>query len=975
MIELFLTANKKKRKKKYVIVFLYIVLCSVIQICMTYKIRRKNISHNLINYIDKNKLLSYNINRKKKRRKEYFINVTKRNLKKLWRENKKNFSLYHNNNNNNSGEYICIKNENKKMINTIKECVDNLLFINRYLVEEMLEDDNKKKYEDTNRENNNINVDVTTNNLLPKDNYFIDKKKKNIINSYIEEMDKFLETYDFNINKEEILNYEKYILNVILYNTVIINNNNVCQKNYMDKVIFNYINLVLLNKAYRMDDTGGTTHHVENIDNKNNICDKDNKDNKDNICDKDNNYNNYNNKNNYNNDNKDVITSNASNETYNMQHICKKLVMIKKAVIYLMKKYNIKIDELYIDPTSHDIKIKRNIFEDNIEKKSDWKLIFLGTGSMYPSTSRGTSSFIFQTIKKKCNEAFLFDCGENTFIALQKANIKVSKIKNIFITHLHGDHCLGLISVLTMLRNMNTINIYGPEGLYRFLKNNFICTYSKRIAKFCVYELKDGNITNASNQKSVNNNNSSYNFNNSKNKRNLEYIYKNEQNYYPILKNDYIEINAFPIKHTVPTVGYIIKEINVENKFNANYIDSLIKKNYDELKKCENLDYVPYKIYENIIRKMNYNDVIIFPDQTKLTFYKAYKEIYKERKIVVCQDTYDASNLEEHAKDADVLIHESTNSLVDLTHDLQAGNGLYEDIPTMVMLSKNRNHNVQHLNKKSDIKDTRGDIKDTCGDIKDTCGDIKDTCGDIKDTCGDTKYTHDDTHLNTHDDTHLNTHDDTHLNTHDDTHLNTHDDTQVNTCDDRNHCDIEKVDENTTYKSHKSNILFTKNTNNDELMKSYNKIISERGHSTANMAGDFARKINARKLILTHFSQRYIGDNKLKNVLVMKKIEKEAMLSFLSGDPKEEINDKNDNINRDDYTNNSNSINNNHQNVDNNDLHNGNEKHGITINKHININKSNNQIFKNKKDKFSYDKEVIAAYDGLIVHIPPQRKQ
>ncbi|SOV13192.1 metallo-hydrolase/oxidoreductase, putative [Plasmodium sp. gorilla clade G2] len=963
MIELFLTANKKKRKRKYVILFLYIVLCSVIQICMTYKIRRKNISHNLINYIDKNNLLSYNINRKKKRRKEYFINVTKRNLQKLWREKKKNFSLYHNNNN--SGEYICIKNENKKMINTIKECVDNLLFINRYLVEEMLEDDKNKKYEDTNRENNNINVDVTTNNLLSKDNYFIDKKKKNIINSYIEEMDKFLETYDFNINKEEILNYEKYILNVILNNTVIINNNNVCQKNYMDKVIFNYINLILLNKAYRMEDTGGTTHHVENIDNKNNICDKDNNKN---------NYNNYNNDNSDSNYNKDVITSNVSNKTYNMQHICKKLVMIKKAVIYLMKKYNIKIDELYIDPTSHDIKIKRNIFEDNIEKKSDWKLIFLGTGSMYPSTSRGTSSFIFQTIKKKCNEAFLFDCGENTFIALQKANIKVSKIKNIFITHLHGDHCLGLISVLTMLRNMNTINIYGPEGLYRFLKNNFSCTYSKRIAKFCVYELKDGNITNVSNQKSVNNNNSSYNFNNSKNKRNLEYIYKNEQNYYPILKNDYIEITAFPIKHTIPTVGYIIKEINVENKFNANYIDSLIKKNYDELKKCENLDYVPYKIYENIIRKMNYNDVIIFPDQTKLTFYKAYKEIYKERKIVVCQDTYDASNLEEHAKDADVLIHESTNSLIDLTHDLQAGNGLYEDIPTMDMLSKNRNHNVQHLNKKGDIKDAGGDTKDAGGDTKDADGDIKDADGDIKDTGGDTKDTCGDI-KDTGGDTKDDTHDDTKEDTHDNIQVNTCGDTQVHTCDEGNHCDIEKTHENTTYISHKSNFLFTKNTNNDELMKSYNKIISERGHSTANMAGDFARKINARKLILTHFSQRYIGDNKLKNILVMKKIEKEAMLSFLSGDPKEEINDKNDDINRDDYTNNSNNINNIYQNVDNTDLHNVNEKHGITINKHININKSNNQIVKNKKDKFSYDKEVIAAYDGLIVHIPPQRKQ
>ncbi|ANQ06138.1 Metallo-hydrolase/oxidoreductase [Plasmodium coatneyi] len=518
-----------------------------------------------------------------------------------------------------------------------------------------------------------------------------------------------------------------------------------------------------------------------------------------------------------------------------LRNVAKKLLLLKEAMVKLAKEHKIKIDTIYIDGKTGDVKVKRNCFEDGNEKRSNWKLIFLGTGSMYPSTNRGTSSFLLQTTKKKCNEAFLFDCGENTFIALQRASIKMSKIKNIFLTHLHGDHCLGIISVLTMLRNSNTINIYGPEGTHRFLRNTFSSTYSKRMAKFFVYEMKGGGtIQSAKMAPSPAGKSPIASLR--KKRDDVEFLPPNEDNTYTVLRNDYLEILGFPIKHTVPTIGYIVRELNVESKFNAPYIDELIRKNYDELKKCEKLEFDPYKIYEHVIRKMNEGDVVVFPDKTQLTFGNAYKEIYRGRKIVICQDTYDASSLEKFATDADVLIHEATNSLIDLTDQGVAPlDGFCED----------------------DVGRSLPSVAHAGEAVPPSC-----VSGEVG-----TPTNQDDTTL--------------------------------------------------------SNEKSCSKQMSPLLVRKYNKIIAERGHSTANMAGTFAKKINAKKLILTHFSQRYIGDNKLKNVAVMRRIEKEAEESF----------------------------------------------GGITQGESEDAPNTSNTTEPNCDGQ----KEVIAAYDGLTVYVPPQR--
>ncbi|CXI20461.1 metallo-hydrolase/oxidoreductase, putative [Plasmodium berghei] len=578
-------------------------------------------------------------------------------------------------------------------------------------------------------------------------------------------------------------------------------------------------------------------------------------------------------------DEKVVKEYNDENNNLDVESIARKLILFKTVLCNTLKTYGFDEKMIYIDEKTNDIKVKRNVFKDISGKKSDWKIIFLGTGSMYPSISRGTSSFIFQTTKKKYNEAYLFDCGENTFISLQKANIKISKIKNIFITHLHGDHCLGLISVLTMLKNLKTINIYGPEGIYRFLKNNFNSTYSKRIAKYFVYELKlKGNENNSN---IVNSENSNIGIN-KKYLNDLKYIYKDANNMYQILQTDSIEINGFQIKHTIPTIGYIIKERYSENKFNAEHINEIIKNNYDELKKCKNLDYTPYKIYENVIRKMKSDDILIFPDNSKLSYKNAYKEIHKERKIVICQDTCDASSLLKDAQDADVLIHESTNSLIDLIDE----NMLYNtDI-----YNKNNYINLLSLKRENKIMEKNDNI------------------------------------------------------------------------------DNLKQSENIPNDANSKTMKKNGKLESLDTINHYNKIIYERGHSTSYMAGNFAKKIRAKKLILTHFSQRYIGDNKLKNMIIMKRIENEALEAFYSDQNKSYKNfeKKNINISEKKKTVNlvyiSNNINEKKETNDEivNIIHEVDNRH--------NINSTNLDKMKNN----CQENDVVAAFDGLVLYIPPQ---
>ena len=99
------------------------------------------------------------------------------------------------------------------------------------------------------------------------------------------------------------------------------------------------------------------------------------------------------------------------------------------------------------------------------------KLIFLGTSAATPTMERGLSSIALV----RGGELMIFDTGEGMQRNFIKARLGVNKKMKIFITHMHADHCLGLLGLLQTMSlqgREKAVDIYGPEKLSEFLKEN-----------------------------------------------------------------------------------------------------------------------------------------------------------------------------------------------------------------------------------------------------------------------------------------------------------------------------------------------------------------------------------------------------------------------------------------------------------------------------------------------------------------------
>lgn len=100
---------------------------------------------------------------------------------------------------------------------------------------------------------------------------------------------------------------------------------------------------------------------------------------------------------------------------------------------------------------------------------TSFEITILGCGSAKPTLRHHTSSQVVSRLGK----LYMIDCGEGTQRQFIKYKFRHGQMENIFISHAHGDHCLGLVGLLSSLsldNRRNDINIYVPADFEEMLK-------------------------------------------------------------------------------------------------------------------------------------------------------------------------------------------------------------------------------------------------------------------------------------------------------------------------------------------------------------------------------------------------------------------------------------------------------------------------------------------------------------------------
>ncbi|MBK5208761.1 MAG: ribonuclease Z [Flavobacteriaceae bacterium] len=232
------------------------------------------------------------------------------------------------------------------------------------------------------------------------------------------------------------------------------------------------------------------------------------------------------------------------------------------------------------------------------------KLTILGCHSATPRVNaHPTAQFL--EIK---NHNFLIDCGEGTQVQLRRYGVKFSKIKHIFISHLHGDHFYGLIGLISTFRLLNReseLHIYGPKGL-----KEIITLQLKLSNSWTQYPLLFHELTSTES----------------------ELIYEDEK----------VEVYTIPLDHRIYTNGFLFKEKSGERKLNVNAISK-----YKEIKICD---------YQNLKNGRDFmlQNATVLKNET-LTLDPALPLSY-----AFCSDTAYFSEIIPLIKNVNCLYHEAT---------------------------------------------------------------------------------------------------------------------------------------------------------------------------------------------------------------------------------------------------------------------------------------------------------------------------
>lgn len=122
-----------------------------------------------------------------------------------------------------------------------------------------------------------------------------------------------------------------------------------------------------------------------------------------------------------------------------------------------------------------------------------FRVTVLGTAAASPTRERGLPAVAVE----REGDLLLFDCGEGTQRQMMLANPPLSNPRYIFVTHMHGDHLLGLLGLIQSMALQNReepLHIYGPRGLGEMIRYNLEALRVYVPFKIIVHRVRRGAI-------------------------------------------------------------------------------------------------------------------------------------------------------------------------------------------------------------------------------------------------------------------------------------------------------------------------------------------------------------------------------------------------------------------------------------------------------------------------------------------------
>lgn len=226
----------------------------------------------------------------------------------------------------------------------------------------------------------------------------------------------------------------------------------------------------------------------------------------------------------------------------------------------------------------------------------------LGSSAALPTSLRHTSS---QLVVYN-NKHLLLDCGEGTQMQLRRLKLPLLKIDHIFISHLHGDHFLGLPGLLFslhLLGRKRELHIYAPEGLREIIEMQFSVSGLNP-----VYPIEYHLLTHGKQQ---------------------------------IYDDKYLWVETLEMDHRIPTFGFLLKEKPTARNIRKEFV-------------------LGHDVPLNMIKNIKAGADFVGADGKVLSNHEITTEGYKPRSYAFCSDTAFTSSFLDQIQGVDLLYHEAT---------------------------------------------------------------------------------------------------------------------------------------------------------------------------------------------------------------------------------------------------------------------------------------------------------------------------